>query len=295
MADASSTGRATWAAAMALAFVACPPLAAQTLAGTAIVNVATARADAGGAVASNSVSLVVAERLDCALAPGSVGIAAVSVVLTNQGNGGERFVVAASVAPGSAPRPIAIDVAGEGRFDPARDRPLPDGTTPELAPGETVRLVIPLDAAAATSLTVTARAVTGSGAPGTVIALAGDRGGDAVVGATGASATLTIALAAEVPPTIVESQSVLAADGGAAARRGSLVTYTIVTRFASASPAARVVDPIPADAAYRAGTLALDGDTIADAGRVVDGRIVVALGAVAAGAVHRLSFQVIIQ
>lgn len=277
------------------------PLSAQTLAGTPVVNVAGVR-DAGAATptASNAVTLIVAERLDCtlALAAGqATSIAAggtVGVVLTNTGNGNEAFAVAATTGGGAA-RTVAID-DGDGRFDPARDHVLADGVTPLLAPGAAVTLFVATDDTAVSAVTVGARAVTGSGTPGTAFAGQGDGGGDAVVGATGAAARVTVAIVlADLPPAIVESQAVLAGDGSATARIGSVVTYTIVASFVSASPAASIVNPIPANAAYQPGSLTLDGAALADAGRFAANQLTVPLGAVVAGAVHRVTFKAIIQ
>ena len=275
---------------------------AQTLAGTPITNVAAARDAASTTpVASNPVTLIVAERLDCTLASADgnaaplVTGAVVAVVLTNTGNGREAFAVTASGGTDGAPRALVLD-DGDGRYDPAADHVLADATTPALAPGGSVTLFVPTDAAASPAVTITARAVTGSGTPGTTFAGQGDGGGDAVVGATGAAARLTVALgAAELPPTIVETQAVLASDGSATSRIGAVVTYTIVTRFVSASPAARIVNPVPANTAYQPGSLTLDDASLADADHFAANQLTVPLGAVAAGSVHRVTFKAVIK
>ena len=271
--------------------------AAQTAAGLPIHNVATLRGDSVDVLFSNRVTLIVAERLDCTLARGDDGTGgSASVILTNTGTGSEAFAVAAS-GPDGAPRSIAVD-DDDGRSVPARRRDLA-GTTPVLAPGAAIRLLVSTANGAtsspASTLTVSARATTGSGAPGLLLPGLGDGGGDAVVGASGAAARLTLSLAGETPPTIVETQAVVASDGAPVARRGATVTYTVETRFTAASPAASIVDPIPAGTAYLPASMMLDGTAIADAGRLLDGRVVVPLGAVAAGAVHRLVFKVVIQ
>ena len=84
------------------------PVMAQTRAGTTITNVATVYRDTI-AVPSNSVSLIVAERLDVALTrtPGAdtalpAAVQAIGVTLTNRGNGDEAFIVSARVQAGSA-------------------------------------------------------------------------------------------------------------------------------------------------------------------------------------------------
>ena len=275
--------------------------AAQTLAGTPITNVAAARtAISLTPIVSNPVTLIVAERLDCtlALASGDAAVVAgavVAVVLTNTGNGQEAFAVTASGGADGAPRAVVLD-DGDGSYDRAKDHVLANGTSPALAPGSAVTLFVLTDAATPPALTIAAHAVTGSGTPGTTFAGQGDGGGDAVVGATGAAARLTVALGAtELPPTIVETQAVLASDGSATSRIGSVVTYTIVARFVSASPAARIVNPIPANTAYQPGSLTLDDASVADAGNFAANQLTVPLGAVVAGAVHRVTFKAVIQ
>ncbi len=263
--------------------LACAQAAAQTPAGTPIVNVAAVRDAAAASLASNPVTLIVAERLDCTLARGEDVPSAVTVLLTNTGNGQEAFAVTAT--EGDVARPIRVDADGTRRD-------LADGATSALPPGGTLRLWIPVDTDATSTLTVTARALTGSGAPGTPFTGAGDAGADAVVGATGAAARLTITRAADAPPSISETQAV---DGGTTPIHGAIVTYTIVARFVVATPAASIVDPVPAGTAYLPASLTLDGSPVPDAGHVADGQVAVPLGAVAAGAVHRLVFKVVIQ
>lgn len=272
---------------------------AQTLAGTSVVNTATVRGEQAGAVSSNAVTLIVAERLDCTLAaeaaPSAAGNGVVAAVLTNTGNGREAFVVTAVGGPDGAARRVAVDDDGDGRFDPAHDHVLTGSATASLAPGGSLHLLVPVDDGAAPGVILSARAATGSGTPGTTVAGQGDGGGDAVVGPTGAAARLTLALVADRPPTIVETQSVLAADGSERPVRGAVVTYTLTARFVSASAAASLVDPIPVNTDYRPASLALDGTAIGDAGRYADRLVTVPLGAVEAGSVHRLTFKVVIQ
>ena len=299
-----------WRAMLAASLAAAaPPLAAQTLAGqtvpaqtaagTRIANVAVLRSDGAAAIGSNPVTLVVAERLDCTLArtpPPAAGEGSASgILLTNTGNGREAFAVAA-VGSDGAPYRLAVDADGDGRFDAARDRWLDDGITPDLAPGATVRLLAPVGEATTPALTVTARATTGSGSPGAVFAGLGDGGGDAVVGPGGGGARLAIAAAFAGPPTLTQTQAVVtgAADCEAA-RRGAVVRYTLVVRFGAAATAATLIDPVPVGTAYLPASLTLDDVAVADAGHLVDGRVVVALGPVAAGAVHRLAFTVVVQ
>lgn len=268
---------------------------AGTPAGTLIVNTAQAGGQVGAgtvSATSNTATLTVAERLDVTLAAGPAGDATPSAVVTNAGNGSEPMVVSAQDGDG-ADAALAADLDGDGRYDPATDLPLAGGTTPALAPGASIRLFI---LSRAQKLTLSVRAATGSGAPGTTFAGRGDDGSDAVVGPTGAAAALSLTPAsADRAPTLTKSQAVAAGDG--VARTGGVVTYTLVAAFPSARADARVEDAIPSGAAYVPGSLRLDGAALsdaadADAGAVTDGVAAVSLGDVPAGAAHTIAFKV---
>ncbi|MES2754012.1 MAG: hypothetical protein V4659_05045 [Pseudomonadota bacterium] len=294
---------------IALAF-GCPLAArAETVAGTAIVNVADLAFTLAGDSAttrSNPASIVVAERLDLTFAsvgggggPAADGVRAYPLRLTNVGNGSEQFAVTASLDGAAAPR-LARDGDGDGRYDPARDPDLVDGATSALAPGEPLLLFALVPAGAAGTLSVTARAATGSGAPGTLFAGAGDGGGDALVGPTGAAATLEVPLGDETMPSLVKTASVTAPDGSPRAVRGSIIAYTLVAVFPAATEAARLDDPVPSGTAYRPGTLTLDDAPLSDAADADPGsadaaRVRVVLGDVAAGTRRTIRFQVKIQ
>ena len=301
-----------------------------TRAGTAITNVATLRYDVPVAgppatVRSNESTIIVAERLDLQLVRGDQSVivlrgdpSAVPFALTNANNGAEAFSLATTLtatagtaAPGVV-RALAVDTDGDGRYDPAHDATLPTAITPVLAPGETLTLFAILslpdgdtgggDGAGSGALQMTARALTGSGSRGDAYPGQGDGGGDAVVGATGATATIVvpIARATAAGPSLSKSQSVRATDGSANPVRDAVITYTLDARFVGGLRAARVDDPLPAGTAYVAGSLLLDGRPLSDAadgdaGRV-DGRTVsVALADIAAGATHSIQFKVRIQ
>jgi uncharacterized repeat protein (TIGR01451 family) len=281
-----------------LPFAFAAPAAAQTRAGTSITNVATV-SQGGVASPSNSVALVVAERLDLTLARAPeadttlpTGERAIGVTLSNRGTGEEAFVVAVGVASGSATiaAPMLAGTAAS----------LGDGRTPSLAPGASLVLLIPVTATAAgTVLAVSARAATGSGAPGTALPGAGDGGGDAVVGPTGAAATLSVVPtgadgASSAPPSLQKTQTVVAPDGSAIAVRGATITYTLVARFAAAAAEATIVDPIPAGTAYLPNSLTLDGMPLTDADHVAARQVSVPLGTAAAGIVRTLRFTVVI-
>lgn len=285
---------------------------AQTAAGSAISNQATVRAIAGTdavAASSNVAVFLVAERLDVALtgagqpaAPTTDGVVAVPADLANAGNGNEAFALVATAPAGIAVRGIAIDVDGDGRYDPAIDRLIDGGATPVLPAGAHLKLLVLVDGAAApdASVTLVARAATGSGAPGTDFPGRGDGGTDAVVGPTGAEARLVLPLGADQPPVLAKSQSVLAPDGSATPVRDAVVTYTLRASFAAAAQGVRIDDPLPAGTVYVPGSLTLDGAALTDAadgdaGGCDGTAVTVALGDVPARAARTIRFQARLQ
>ncbi|MES3083610.1 hypothetical protein [Sphingomonas faeni] len=293
-----------------------------TPAGTPIVNTAGLRYDADGtaqSTSSNTVTIIVAERLDVALVRDGRGAVVVTAqpvaipfTLTNLDNGTESFVLAASVSPGAAVlRTLVIDTDGDGLYDPAKDVAPVDGKTPLLSPGQSLKLLAilvatPEGGAANAVLTVTARSTTGSGATGNVYPSAGDGGGDAVVGPTGALATVSVPLGTALAgPVLLKSQSVRAADGSQTAVRDAVITYTLEARFTDAVSGARIADPIPVGTVFVPGSLTLDGAPLSDGADDDAGRfdpstaqgagVTVALGRVAAGSSHTVQFKAKIQ
>ncbi|WP_133020178.1 hypothetical protein [Sphingomonas sp. PP-CE-1A-559] len=293
-----------------------------TPAGTPIVNTAGLRYDADGtaqSTSSNTVTIIVAERLDVALVRDGRGAVVVTAqpvaipfTLTNLDNGAESFVLAASVSPGAAVlRTLVIDTDGDGLYDPAKDVAPVDGKTPLLTPGQSIKLLAilvatPEGGATNAVLTVTARSTTGSGATGNVYPSAGDGGGDAVVGPTGALATVSVPLGTALAgPVLLKSQSVRAADGSQTAVRDAVITYTLEARFTDAVTGARIADPIPVGTVFVLGSLSLDGAPLSDGADDDAGRfdpsaaqgagVTVALGRVAAGSSHTVQFKAKIQ
>ena len=293
-----------------------------TPAGTPIVNTAGLRYDADGtaqSTSSNTVTIIVAERLDVALVRDGQGAIVVSaqpvaipLTLTNLDNGAESFVLAASVSPGGAIlRTLVIDSDGDGHYDPAKDVAPVDGKTPLLAPCQSIKLLAilvatPEGGTTNAVLTVTARSTTGSGTSGNSYPGAGDGGGDAVVGPTGALATVSVPLGTALAgPVLLKSQSVRAADGSQNAVRDAVITYTLEARFTDAVTGARIADPIPVGTLFVPGSLTLDGAPLSDGADEDAGRfdsnaaqgagITVALGRVAAGSSHTVQFKTKIQ
>jgi uncharacterized repeat protein (TIGR01451 family) len=277
--------------------------AAGTPAGTSIVNVATAAyTDTAGAqtVISNSVIIRVEEVLDVAVSP--LGAQPLSVVpgapdyrlvyrVTNVGNGLETFGLNAGTVIGGddfdpALVRVAVDRDGDGVYNPLVDTDFAPGAEPALLPDTSVDVFVLVSLPAGASggddgsVSLTATALTGSGAPGTLFPGLGDAGSDAVAGNTRAAATATggLLVAASLP-TLVKAQDV----GGGAPASGSIVTYTLTADLAGSTAASPIiVDPIPAGTSYVPGSLTLAGAALtdtadADAGRFTGSAVEVAL------------------
>lgn len=299
-----------------VAALAAAPAFAATPAGTPIANTAkltfTAADGSTPALTSNTVTLPTAEILDVTIAADAPTrptrgneTVAVGFVVTNTGNGAEDYTLAvASAAAGVSLDRLAVDSNGDGVYSASTDQALAAGTALSLTPGQVVRVFVLVDAAqigAGTAITARVTARTGSGAAGTAFPAAGDGGSDAIVGATGATASAATQLSPTAGlPTLTKSQSVFAPDGSTRAIPGAIVTYRLVAGFVGATPGVVIDDPIPAGTAYVPGSLRLDDATLsdardADAGTADAGAIRVALGDIAGAGSRTIQFSVKIQ
>lgn len=291
-------------------------------AGTLIQNTASATYTSGassGSVQSNTVTVKVDELLDVAVAgldsaPVSAGSGNVvlSYSVTNTGNGSEAFKITADPAVAGNPfnavvQAIAIDTNGNNTYDPGVDQVLTSGAaTPAIAADGSLKLfvVVAMPASAAEGQTsqvrLTAAAVTGTGTPGTTFAGQGDAGGDAVVGASGASsAGLDAIIASLASVSLTKSASIVDPFGGSQPVPGAVITYTLVASVTGSGQAEglHVTDVIPSGTAYQAGTLKLDGAALSDAadtdaGTASASGIDVNLGTVAGGTTKTVVFSV---
>jgi uncharacterized repeat protein (TIGR01451 family) len=302
-----------------------PLLAAGTVAGTNIDNVATATFDLPGGgestVTSNTVSLRVDELIEVSVAwadPGDVGASpgataqVLRFTLTNAGNGSEAFrLTAVDTAGGDDFDPsvtsIVLDANGNNVYDAGVDTIYSAGANdPVLAPDASLSIfvlsTIPGGAGDGERgrVDLQAEAVTGSGAAGTSFAGAGQGGGAAVVGASGGEAEDDgYYLLSATSLSFVKSATVADPWGGSSQVPGAIITYTLVATASGSGSLAnvRISDPIPAGSSYRAGSITLDGGPLsdaadADAGRFTGTAIDVGLGNVAAGGSHTITFQV---
>jgi uncharacterized repeat protein (TIGR01451 family) len=302
-------------------------LAAGTLAGTDIQNIATAEYESGGstvAIQSNAVIIKVDELLDVTTVtsdPGDVVTTngAQNVVstfrITNTGNGPETFRLTPNVVNGGddfdpALSQVVIDTNGNGVYDPGVDTVYVAGTNdPSLAPDQSTTVFVLTNVPNTQvngdrgQVQLTAVAATGSGAPGTTFAGAGQGGGNAVVGTTGADADASgYLLVNSTTVALTKSATIVDPFGGSTTVPGSIITYTLVATVSGSGTLSNLAinDPIPASTQYIVNTITLGGTVQTDA---VDGdqgnfngtRVSVAVGNVPAGETRTVTFQVRVQ
>jgi uncharacterized repeat protein (TIGR01451 family) len=299
-----------------------PAMAAGTTAGTTISNTATATyTDPAGnpqTLPSNKVEFKVDELLDVVVdsidpsdvivTPGATS-RVLTYTVTNNGNGSEAFRLTANPTIGGdqfdpTVTSVVID-NGDGVFGPGDTVYVAGSNDPVLAPDASVTVfivsTIPPSAADGNRgfADLTAAAVTGTGAPGTSFAGAGQGGGNAVVGATGADSTDRGAYIVQ-SSTISFVKSALVVDpfGGTRPVPGAVVTYTLVATVSGSGSLsnAAISDPIPANTTYQAGTITLQSAPLTDAtdgdvGQLASGAISVSLGTVAAGQTRTITFK----
>ncbi len=302
-------------------------IAAPTLAGTDIENIASASYDTPNGpvtIDSNRVVIKVDELLDVTVAssdPGDVTTApgantnVLTYLVTNTGNGNEAFTLTANVSVAgddfdpTSPQ-IVLDTNGNGVYDAGVDTVYVAGTNnPSIAPEASLTVFILSTTPTGVvngnraELGLIAAAVTGTGTPGTAFAGAGEGGGNAVVGTTGADATDTAFLAVQAATlALVKSAVVTDPFGGNRAVPGSVITYRLVATVTGTGSISNVVisDPIPASTTFTAGsitleTLPLTDASDADAGSFNGTQIRTAVGTVPAGQSRTVTFKVTVQ
>ncbi len=311
-------------AGIAIAVTASPAFARGTLAGTSIENTAVATFDGPGGsveVPSNQVTVLVDELIDPVVEgndpgdvvalPGSTG-AVQSFTLTNNGNGSEAFVLTAVHTNGGdefdpTANSIVIDSNGNGVYDEGVDTVYVPGTNdPVLAPDESVVVFVLSDIPSAVAdgdrgqVTLVADSATGTGAPGTSFAGAGEGGGNAVLGSSGGTDE-DDAFFVVTSATIALLKSATIADpfGGTEAVPGSIITYTLTANASGTGSVSGVVitDAIPAGTVYEPASMTLTGAALTDAsgddaGTFSGTGISVDLGTVTGGTSQTVTFQV---
>jgi uncharacterized repeat protein (TIGR01451 family) len=302
-----------------------PALAAGTTAGTTISNTATATFnDVNGtpqSVNSNQVDIKVDEVLDVTVVsadPGDVSATpgstnrVLTFTVTNTGNGTEAFRLTPTTAIGGdqfdpTTTSLVLDTNGNGVYDPGTDTVYVAGSNdPVLLPDASTKVFVlsTMPAGAGNGdrgqVNLTAAAVTGTGAPGTLFTGAGQGGGDAVVGSTGGDGVdKGFYIIQNATIAFVKSQSVVDPFGGTKVIPGSIVTYTLVATVSGSGSLTNIVasDAIPTNTTYQTGSLtlqagALSDATDADAGEFAGTGVNVRLGTVPSGQNRTVTFRV---
>ena len=281
-----------WTIAGALLFCSLAANAAGTAVGTLIENTATVDFDLAGTqltITSNTTQITVAERLDIVvtLQSGQVLVAANDVnqtllyTVTNTGNGSElvQFSMNSIIAgddfdPTPAVPDIYFDTDGSGDLTPADTAYNPGVNEPNLVADASIDILIVNDIPGTAvngeigRSELSAVAVTGSGAPGTVFVGQGDGGTDAVVGTTGATDTqFGEYLVSDVLIAVIKAQAVADPFGGIEPIPGATITYTVTVEVQSTGVATASVlrDPIPNFSTFVPGSITLNGAPLTDA------------------------------
>jgi uncharacterized repeat protein (TIGR01451 family) len=298
--------------------------AAGTPAGTTISNTATATYnDPGGTeltTPSNTVDILVDELLDVTVAtadPGDMPAPpagtnqVLSFTVRNNGNGSEAFRLTPNGAVGGdqfdpTTTSIVID-NGNGVYDPGIDLVyIPGSNDPVLTPDTSVKIfilsTIPGGAVDGSRgiVTLTAAAVTGTGAPGTSFPGLGQGGGDAVVGSSGADSVDQGAYVVQnATVSFLKSATILDPFGGAESVPGAIITYTLVATVTGSGTLSNLTigDVVPLGTAYRTGSITLQGSGLsdavdADAGEFASSAVAVRLGALPGGTTRTVTFKV---
>lgn len=277
--------------------------AAGTPAGTLITNTATLSYSIGGVpeapIVSAPASLRVDEIINLTLVwqdGGPVSVATpdtndvLTFLLTNTGNGAERFALTRNNLLGSDNYDPVNGSAGaiflENGLAPGLQTSGPNADTlyvagvndPDL-PADASRIIYLVSDTPAslvsgnTGLAALVTASTTPGAagamPGTALAGLGTGGVDAVVGTSQAQASRTGSyLVSDVALSLVKAVvSALDPRGGSSVETGSVLTYRITATLSGTGSVNNLIitDPLPAQTAYVAGSMLVNGATRTDA------------------------------
>ncbi len=311
-------------AGITFAVSASPALARGTLAGTSIENTATATFDGPSGpveVPSNQVTVLVDELIDPVVGsndagdivatPGATGVVH-GFTLTNNGNGLEEFVLTAVHTNGGddfdpTANQIVIDSNDNGVYDEGVDTIYVPGTNdPVLAPDASVVVFVLSDIPGTVTdgdrgeVSLVAESATGTGAPGTSFAGAGEGGGDAVLGTSGGTDNDNgFVVVSSATIALLKSATIADPFGGAEAVPGAIITYTLTANATGSGSVNGVVisDLIPTGTVYQPASLTLAGAALTDAASddagTFDGTgVVVNVGTMAGGASSVVTFQV---
>jgi len=200
--------------------------------------------------------------------------------LTNTGNGTESFTLSGnSTIGGGRFNPslvgLYLDTSGNGVYDAGVDvLYVPAVNDPILTADASITVFVLNNIPAGVSdgdpgnCRLTATSTTGTGAPGTAFAKAGEEGTDAMVGTSGGSANdIGTCVVSAVEVSVVKEATIADPFGGTDPVTGAVITYSLVVIVTGSGTAEAVVitDAIPADTTYNTGTLTLNSASLTDA------------------------------
>jgi uncharacterized repeat protein (TIGR01451 family) len=281
-----------WLFVCALTLAGGTAVAAGAPVGTVIENTATVSFDLAGTpttVVTNTTTITVVERIDVVVTLQSPQVLvaandtnqALLFTVTNTGNGSETFSLQLDNAitgndfdPVAAVPEIYFDTDASGDLSPGDQAYTPGVNDPTLAADAAVDVFLVNDIPAGPvngnigRSELTATALTGSGAPGTVYAGQGDGGVDAIIGSTGGEASAQGEyLVSDVQVNVVKSQLVADPFGGNEPVPGATISYTIVLDVIGTGTATASVvrDVIPTYSTFVPGSITLNGLSLTDA------------------------------
>lgn len=267
-----------------------PVLAVGTSAGIDISNTANVDYVVAGssASASDTVTFRVDEKLDVNVSwqdAANVVVATpdtnqvLTYLLSNTGNGNDSYTLTVQNTLGGdqfnpAFVDIYLDTNGNGMFNPGADTLYNPGfNDPVLAADASLTLFVRnnipggLVVGNLGNSQLIATSNTGSGAPGTAFAGAGDGGSTAVVGTSGGSGNdIGTYEVANATVNLVKSVVITDPFGGNQPVTGATLTYSIDVTVTGPGTATSIVitDPLPANTTYNAGTLTLNAAALTD-------------------------------
>jgi uncharacterized repeat protein (TIGR01451 family) len=262
-----------------------------TAAGTSIDNVAIVNFDIGGVNAtqnSNTVTLIVLERTDVVVtlqspqmivAPNEMNRSLLFTV-TNSGNGNDEFeLFINSVLAGDDFDPVPaipaiyFDTDASGGFTAGDVAYVPGGNNPQLAADESIDVLLVNNIPGGLTdgwlgrSQLTATSTIGTGLPGETLVGLGDGGLDAVLGASGGTATVFGEyLVAAVLLNIQKSVAISDPFGGVEPTTGATLTYTVTVEVlnGATATASAFSDAIPALTTFVANSIVLNGGNLTD-------------------------------
>jgi uncharacterized repeat protein (TIGR01451 family) len=297
--------------------------ASGTRAGTFIDNTATATYDQGGTpttVDSNPHRVQVDELIDVNVdwtdpadvptTPGSTS-QVTAYQVTNIGNGVETYgLTTVSTVGGDNYDPTVTSLViddGDGVYEPGIDVVyVPGSNDPVLNPDGSVTIFVLVTTPGTVvdndrgGVQLVATSRTGTGAPGSSIAGAGEGGSVAVFGTSGGDDNDT-GYYEVTSATVALTKSATVADpfGGTTVVPGSVITYTLVASVTGSGslPNLRINDVVPTGTTYVPGSITLGGTAQsdaadADAGSFAANTATVNLGTVPGGQSRTMTFRV---